>query len=117
MPRGLRVSLTTRPPDPRGLGATDLSLLQMLCTTWGQNRRPSPLLPRSPAESLNYAPTSTGSIEAPLSRAPSSARLWKRADRISTGWRYRPVRNPLSGLSRNLEAILYAYSGVNRAVQ
>jgi hypothetical protein len=32
--------------------------------------------------------------------------LWKRADQISTGWRRLPVRNPLSGLSRNLEAVL-----------
>ena len=31
-------------------------------------------------------------------RAPPPRCLWKRADRISTGWRGLPVRNPLSGL-------------------
>src|SRR5258706_15789164 len=84
-------------------------LLQMLWTTWGQNHRPSPLLPRSRGKPCIACPASTGSIEAPPYRAPSHWRLWKRTDRISTGWRRRPVRNPTSGLIRNLEAMLLPY--------
>jgi len=80
---------------------------QNLWTNWGR-----PLRHRwarsHPACDHEIAPlATTDSTEALRAWAPPPWCLWKRADRISTGWRRRPVRNPLSGHSRNMEAVLY----------
>jgi len=80
----------TSQPGPGGLGAKARALLQILWTTWVQGHRSFPPAPSLARRSLNYLLASTGSTEAPLFSAMAFRRLWKRTDRISTGWRGRP---------------------------
>jgi len=70
-------------------------------------------LPERPNRPAQIAPAPTaGSTEALWPWAPPPRCLWKRADRISTGWRCTAVWNPPSVRSRNLEAVLYCYAAL-----